>query len=363
MRILLLSGHHADRDLAAALAGYGHNVVFAGANLHGRRIVERLCEASRIAAREAGRAELIILDGSAYDSTVATMAHRAKGVPLLLYLKGHFPTEYDENSRGKRLGKAIQWYTMNHLIRSCSHVVYVSRWLQDKYFATARIATIKDKPSSIIPVGGDAFFCPDEGQASHRQDAETSLCYAGNFDYLEKARGVLLLLDAFSLVSKLLPGLRLYICSDGRHRRLLQERAVQLNLMDRVVFTGRVSKAELRDYYRKSYAFVYASFLDGSPRTVIEAQACGTPAIVTYGSGAAELVDNGVSGIVCQPSVESLADSIAYLVQNPGIRSSMAAQAAEHARRSLSWEAAGAKFNEVIAGLRRVDSGEEEPGR
>jgi glycosyltransferase involved in cell wall biosynthesis len=349
MKILVLSAKQDESDsLAKALAEYGHRVTVAGANLGGRQGLGKLREAIRIALKEARHTEVIILDGARYDRAVALMAHKVSDVPLVLYLKGHFPTEFEENINTS-LGKAINWFFMSRLMKSCVHVIYVSRWLQEKYLNTPKIAIVKDKPSSVIHLGPDAFFHPANIQPDLQPDAEISLCYAGDFGYFDKARGIVLLLDAYSRLLKTFPHLRLYICGDGKHRHLLQERASQLNLNAKVVFTGRVSREELREYYRLADIFVYPSFLDGCPKTLLDAQACGAAAIVTGSSGAAELVMDGVSGIVCQPTVQSLVDAIVYLVQNPHIRQSMAIQAVEHMQHNLSWEVSAGKFNELLA--------------
>jgi 1,4-alpha-glucan branching enzyme len=173
---------------------------------------------------------------------------------------------------------------------------------------------------------------------------------------LDKVKGVLLLLDTYAQLVTDFPDVRLYICGGGRHRHLIESKINELKLRDKVILTGKVGWGELREYYHRAYIFVYPSFLDCSPQTVKEAQACGAPAVVTDSSGAAELVVDGRTGIVCRPTVESLVDSISYLLKNPEIRHSMSVQAAEHIQHNLSWEATAAKFNEVIASLSHLEN-------
>ena len=240
---------------------------------------------------------------------------------------------------------------MSRLSNNCAHIVYKSHWLKDRYLNTPRLAMLRDKPSSVIYGSPDPFFYTPSAKSCPQSTEGLVLCHSGNFDYQDKAKGVLLLLDAYSQLLKPFPALRFYICGDGRHRHLLQERASQLNLGDQVTFTGKIGWEELREHYRRSDIFLYCSFLDGCPTTVLEAQAGGTPAIVTTGSGATELVADGVSGMVCQPTVASIVASTSYLIRNPAIRQSMAIQATEHIRNNLSWKNTAAKFNEVIASL------------
>jgi len=356
MNILLLSPkQNESNSLSEALTKYGHVVTVAGADFAGRNMIRGFGKAVKLALGKARRADLIILDGASYDRSVALLEHRFRNVPLVLHLKGYFPTEFSESPLGKSK-EIINSLVVNRLLMNCAHIVYISQWLREKYMGTPTLAMMKDKPSSVIYLGADPFFHPSGTKSDFQDNVEMSLCYAGHFIFFDKARGVLLILDAYSRALQIFPKLRLYICGDGKHKAMLEEKARELNLGETVVFTGRVSREELREYYRRSYAFVYSSFLDGSSKTVLEAQACGTPAIVTYGSGAAELVKDGVSGIVCQPTVESLADSILYLLRNRQVRQTMALQAIEHMQRNLSWEIAGAKFSEVIASFGRQSS-------
>ncbi len=351
MKILVLCQVQFKGDgLANGLRSYGHEVTVGGANLGGGNFLRRLGRAIKLIVREASKPELIILDGAQYDREIAMLTHRIKDIPLALYLGGYFPAENKENINTSFSG-AISWFIMSRLIKNCAHIVYKSQWLKDRYLNTPELAVIKDKPSSVIYGSPDPFFYPPSAKSYSQSSKELVLCHAGNFDYQDKAKGVLLLLDAYSQLLKSFPALRFYICGDGRHRHILQEKASQLNLNGTVVFTGKVGWEKLREYYRRADIFLYSSFLDGCPTTVLEAQACGTPAIVTTGSGAAELVADGVSGIVCQPTVSSLLESINYLIQNPDIRQSMAIQAVEHIQNNLSWKNTAAKFNEVIASL------------
>ena len=336
--------------LAGGLRSYGHEVTVGGANLGGGHLGRRLGRAIRLFIKEASKPELIILDGAQYDREIAMLVHRIKGIPLVLYLGGYLPKEYEEDS-SVSFSRVISWFVMSRLIDNCAHIVYKSQWLKDRYLNTPRLTIIKDKPCSVIHGSPDPFFYPASAKSYSKSSKELVLCHAGNFGYQDKAKGVLLLLDAYSQMLKSFPALRFYICGDGRHRHILQERASQLNLNGKVVFTGKIGWEELREHYRRADVFLYSSFLDGCPTTVLEAQACGTPAIVTTGSGAAELVADGISGIVCQPIVSSLVESITHLIQNPDIRQSMAIKATEHIRNNLSWKNTAAKFNEVIASL------------
>ena len=49
---------------------------------------------------------------------------------------------------------------------------------------------------------------------------------------------------------------------------------------------------------------------EGFPRVLVEAMAAGLPAVVTEGSDTGGLIQQGVSGFVCERDPEELADAI-----------------------------------------------------
>jgi UDP-glucose:(heptosyl)LPS alpha-1,3-glucosyltransferase len=84
----------------------------------------------------------------------------------------------------------------------------------------------------------------------------------------------------------------------GRDKRLAgySARARALGIGDRVRFVGAVS--DVRPYYAAADAFVLATLYDPQPNAALEAMACGLPVLTTPRCGAAELLEEGVSGYV-----------------------------------------------------------------
>jgi len=68
---------------------------------------------------------------------------------------------------------------------------------------------------------------------------------------------------------------------------------------ERVKFLG--GREDVRPYYAAADCFVLPSRYDPFPNTVLEAMAMGLPAIVSSRCGAAEVIEHGVNGWICQP--------------------------------------------------------------
>jgi len=67
----------------------------------------------------------------------------------------------------------------------------------------------------------------------------------------------------------------------------------KFGLESRVDICGRLPREEVRQKYRSHDLFIYQSMDDGSPRTVLEALACGIPTIASRHPGIDVLDPNG----------------------------------------------------------------------
>jgi glycosyltransferase involved in cell wall biosynthesis len=97
------------------------------------------------------------------------------------------------------------------------------------------------------------------------------------------------------------PDLAYLICGDGSDRARLEAKARGLGLAERVVFAGWIDEAEKVDHYRLADCFVLAGWGEGFGIVLIEAMACGVPAIGSSLDASREAVGNGALGIVVDP--------------------------------------------------------------
>jgi len=69
---------------------------------------------------------------------------------------------------------------------------------------------------------------------------------------------------------------------------------------------------ELAEHYRQADLFVFPSLLDSWAQTVLEAMACGTPAIVSENTGAKDAVRQGGGWVIPVSDAHALADQIRF---------------------------------------------------
>lgn len=103
-------------------------------------------------------------------------------------------------------------------------------------------------------------------------------------------KNMTLLVNAFARVAQADPAAHLVLIGEGPERSRLDALVERHQLTRRITFVGYVPQDELGPYYRAADLFVLSSDFDNSPNVVLEAMACGLPAISTNVGGVAEYI-------------------------------------------------------------------------
>jgi len=143
---------------------------------------------------------------------------------------------------------------------------------------------------------------------------------------LNPLKGVDYALLAASRLARRFPDVHFLIIGDGAERRPLEDLAHRLGLDGRVVFTRM--RLDVPEILAQASVSIMPSMSEALPNTVLESMAAGAPMVATRVGGTAELVEDGVSGLLippCDPHALDLA--IARLLSHPELAARMAATA------------------------------------
>jgi mannosylfructose-phosphate synthase len=118
----------------------------------------------------------------------------------------------------------------------------------------------------------------------------------------------------------------------------LHDLAVDLAILDRVIFKDYISDDDLADYYRAADVFALSSRYEPFGMTAIEAMACGTPVVVTTEGGLCEQVSWGIEALYANPfDPEAFGHAITTVLQHSTVAAQLAKFGPRKARSCFTW--------------------------
>lgn len=134
----------------------------------------------------------------------------------------------------------------------------------------------------VFPWGVDLDLFSPAGEADLRiwLGWENAFILFSNRSF-EPIYGVDLIARAFVQAAASNPQLRLLLLGQGSQELTIRGILEDGGVADRVYFAGQVSSEDLPEYYRTGDLYLSASHSDGSSVSLLEALACGRPALVS----------------------------------------------------------------------------------
>lgn len=169
-----------------------------------------------------------------------------------------------------------------------------------------------ERPIEVIPTGIDTleFSTPAKKDVRKMYDIPanaTLLMYAGR---LAKEKNLTFLSRVVAKYMKANKDAWFLIVGDGPERKDLERYFEDEGLLKRVTFTGYVPHNEMKDYYKASDLFVFASLTETQGLVVLEALASGTPVVAIAYKGVANVLKNGEGALTVDISEEHFYESI-----------------------------------------------------
>jgi len=129
----------------------------------------------------------------------------------------------------------------------------------------------------------------------------------------EPLYGVDVLARGFVRAARQAPELRLLMWSGGSMEKEIRRIFEQAGMLDRVHFTGQINQNDLPLYYHAADLYLSASHSDGSSVSLMEALACGLPALVSGIAGNREwLADSEAGWLFSDGDDQTLAEGILH---------------------------------------------------
>lgn len=199
-------------------------------------------------------------------------------------------------------------------------IVCVSRDIEQRL---VRLVPESSAKLAVVAMGASLGPEPDDSavrrfRAEHAQGAGPVILFLGR---LQPIKGVDVLLEA----ARRQPGVSIWIAGDGPEQARLLDQASAARL--RVSFLGRIDRPTRRVALAACDAVVIPSRIEpngrmeGTPVVCAESFAGGRPVIATRTGGLAEVVEDGVTGLLVAPDdPASLASAIGRFADDAALR-------------------------------------------
>ena len=198
----------------------------------------------------------------------------------------------------------------------------------------------------IIPPGVDvsqfSIFKSSRIQREFDLGQDIIISFIGR---LIETKGTRYLLDAIPLIKG--ENFKVLIVGSGPDQRELIERVKKLGIKDKVVFTG--FRKDISEILSVTDIFVLPSISEGLPIALLESMASQCACVVT---DIGLPIEDKVTGYVVPPRDSlKLANAINKLLDDPDLMNSLKRNARTYVQENHSWQAAGALYRQLFAGL------------
>lgn len=200
-------------------------------------------------------------------------------------------------------------------------------------------------PQARLDVLTNAVPLPPLDETRDREKRQPTVLFLGE---VARHKGVLELARSFVPVSRQFPQLKLVYGGTGSADQEVRKLTAELELNDRVEFTGWLEAQRKRAQYAGATMFVLPSYVEGMPMALLEAMSWGLPTISTAVGGVPEVITHEVNGLLVAPGdTEALAAAIARLMSDPALRQRLGEAARETIATRFSLDTAVGRLLEI----------------
>ena len=147
----------------------------------------------------------------------------------------------------------------------------------------------------------------------------------GSVGRLSQVKNLRMALDVMAVLMPEFPTLEYHICGDGEQRDEVARWVRESPFASRISMRGLVPSGPA--VHREFDITIHTSISEGSPNSVLEAMAAGTPLVATAVGGVPELIADGIEGrLVPSNDVAAMVAALRPLLAEPTLREAMGAR-------------------------------------
>lgn len=241
---------------------------------------------------------------------------RRNKIPVVATLHSQFRRDFQ---RALRLDSTAELLLKGviRIFNDCDECWAVNAAIADIFqeYGCRPLPGVQENGTDLLPVPDLAAACRLVNETYGIAPDETVLLFVGR---LNKLKNVFLIADALHVLKARGVRFKMLFVGAGQDEDALKKHVADLDLNDRIIFTGRVKERELISaIYARAALFLFPSFYDASSLVQIEAASQKTPSVFAEGAATADTITPGVNGFVAPPDAEGYADTVANILADP----------------------------------------------
>ena len=229
----------------------------------------------------------------------------------------------------KILSKKIVWFVRENpeekrCVKLSKYINNYSHKIVTVSYDTAEHMYYADKNKLITIHNGINL---DFNNDVNKQESYNILQLESDFEYittiasLEPRKGILELIDSFSLIHTIIDSnIKLLIVGKDRtsnqmYLKEIEKRIVENNLQEKVIIYGESNK--IKEIMSISKIFILNAYWEGLSRVLLEAMVCNKPILASFNGGNKEQVINGFNGYTFEAGdVKELSELIVKILNS-----------------------------------------------
>lgn len=225
------------------------------------------------------------------------------------------------------LRMALEKWTFKHADRCLIPTQMLAEWVQKNY-------GIRKEKCDVVPNFVDTdLFSPNPTLKTHYD----VICIGR----LNQQKRVLLILEALKQSN-----LSILFIGRGEEKQTILNVSQQHNMQVKII--DSVVNEDLPTFLQQSRVYLIASIWEGHPKSLIEAMACGCGCVGTFSPGIQNLIVNGKTGLLVDPTPEQIAHAVSKLINTPKLCHTLGENARRFAMEHFAFDVILKRYEHAI---------------
>lgn len=246
--------------------------------------------------------------------------------PFFHWLCGDGRAQQKENNIYKQTIDYIVWW---YIHRRATKMISCCDWVADEQCIPYGLDWKEKYEITPNSVNIERFATQTKSYRDSFENDYPIIIYASR---LSSRKGADIFIDAVTQLIDDDVKLNVFIGGAGDFENYLNDKIKSSKYPNQIKYLGQIPSIELPNYFKSSDIFCVPARYQGFGRVYIEAMASGLPVVTTNLICTRKIIDNEVNGVLVEPNVEDVKQTIVKLLYDKSLRDNLSLNAIKKAK-------------------------------